>query len=350
MMGSLLSLQNVGMTYPSRGGKPPFQALKDFNLEISEDKPSIIAIAGESGSGKTTLGRLVLGMIGASEGRMAYRGQTPEEMSRDQRRDFRREVQAIFQDPFSVFNPFYKVDHLLHMPLKTFGIARGRGEADALIAEALSRVGLRPEQVLGRYPHQLSGGQRQRIAVARALAANPSVLLADEPTSALDPETTGSVLTVLDRARAELGVTVLVVTHDMGVVRKICDDVAVLEQGRVVEHGKVLDLVNDAASRTSSALLPAVDLNPINESNYDRVADVVLVGFAAVGALLPEAAHRFGVELNIVGGGLTRLGETPVARFRLGLNGERSDSALEWIGEAGGAVQRSLKGPQGVAA
>ncbi len=176
------------------------------------------------------------------------------------------------------------------------------------------------------------------------------MLLADEPTSALDPETTGSVLTVLDRARAELGVTVLVVTHDMAVVRRICDDVAVLEHGRVVEHGRVLDLVSDANSRTAATLLPEVDQSAGVAGNHDRVADVVLVGFAAVGALLPEAASRFDVQLALLGGGLTRLGETPVARFRVGLTGERADSALEWISDTGAVVVRTPKGPQGVAA
>jgi D-methionine transport system ATP-binding protein len=306
------------------------RAVNGVNLRVY--KGETLGIVGESGCGKSTVARLLLGLEQPTSGDIYISGQ----------------AQMVFQDPASSFNPKMTIGAIVEEPL----MVKGQGskvERAQKVRQLISQVGLDPSYA-ERYPHQLSGGQRQRIAVARALAANPSVLLADEPTSALDPETTGSVLTVLDRARAELGVTVLVVTHDMGVVRKICDDVAVLEQGRVVEHGKVLDLVGDASSRTSSALLPAVDLNPINESSYDRVADVVLVGFAAVGALLPEASHRFGVELNIVGGGLTRLGETPVARFRLGLNGERSDSALEWIGEAGGAVQRSLKGPQGVAA
>jgi D-methionine transport system ATP-binding protein len=232
------------------------------------------------------------------------------------------------------------------LPLETAGvdgpIRRRR------VGELLDLVGLTDKAA--SYPDQLSSGQRQRIAVARALAANPSVLLADEPTSALDPETTGSVLTVLDRARSELGVTVVVVTHDMAVVRRICDDVAVLDGGRIVENGKLLDLVSSVDSWTADALLPALDHGDGLVSKHDRVADVVLIGFAAVGALLPEAANRFGVDLAVLGGGLTRLAETPVARFRLGITGERADSALEWISEAGALVRRTPKGPQGVAA
>ncbi|MCC5697324.1 LpqB family beta-propeller domain-containing protein, partial [Klebsiella pneumoniae] len=135
------------------------------------------------------------------------------------------------------------------------------------VAELLDLVGLTSKASV--YPDQLSGGQRQRIAIARALAAKPSVLLADEPTSALDPATTDSVLAVLDRARSELGVTVLIVTHDMAVVRRIADDVAVLEDGQIVENGKVLDLVAEPGSRVSSALLPEKkDLRPSDVQQY----------------------------------------------------------------------------------
>jgi ABC-type oligopeptide transport system ATPase subunit len=243
MMGSLLSLQNVGVTYLSRGGKPPFQALKDFNLEISEEKPSIVAIAGESGSGKTTLGRLVLGMIGRSEGRMAYRGQVPEQMSHAQRRDFRREVQAIFQDPFSVFNPFYKVDHLLHMPLKTFGIAKARAEADQMIEEALSRVGLRSDQVLGRFPHQLSGGQRQRIAVARSLMLRPKLIVADEPVSMIDASLRATILNRISALRDELGISIIYITHDLATARQVSDELYILYRGETVEHGPAEEVI-----------------------------------------------------------------------------------------------------------
>ena len=163
------------------------------------------------------------------------------------------------------------------------------------------------------------------------------MLLADEPTSALDPATTDSVLAVLDRARSELGVTVLIVTHDMAVVRRIADDVAVLEDGQIVENGKVLDLVAEPGSRVSSALLPETDQ-----------AD--LVGFAAVGALLPEASSRFGVELSILGGGLTRLGDTPVAKFKIGLTGERSEAALKWMIERDAHVRRAPVCVDGAAA
>jgi D-methionine transport system ATP-binding protein len=164
------------------------------------------------------------------------------------------------------------------------------------------------------------------------------VLLADEPTSALDPATTASVLDVLDRARAELGVTVLVVTHDMDVVRRICSSVAVLDRGRIVEHGAVLDLVTRPGSRIAAALLPGVDQVPVAAD--DRlVADVVLTGEAASGSLLSGTAARLGVELALLGGGFADLAGVPVARWRVGLRGGRAGEVLDALVHAGVPVE-----------
>ncbi|KAA2252923.1 ATP-binding cassette domain-containing protein [Solihabitans fulvus] len=336
----MITVENLTKSFSGRTGA--VVALDGVTLEVAAG--TVCGVVGPSGSGKSTLARCVALLERPDSGAIRVDGTDLVSLGGSALRAARRQIGVVPQGD-SLLRQRTAAGNVA-LPLESAGVPGPQRRTR--VGELLDLVGLTDKA--GSYPDQLSGGQRQRIAVARALAANPSVLLADEPTSALDPETTGSVLTVLDRARAELGVTVLVVTHDMGVVRRICDDVAVLDHGRVIEHGKVLDLVADAGSRTSGSLLPSVDQNPEAESKYDRVADVVLVGFAAVGALLPEAASRFGVELGLLGGGLTRLGETPVARFRVGLTGERSDSALEWISEAGAAVQRKPKGPQGVAA
>ena len=176
------------------------------------------------------------------------------------------------------------------------------------------------------------------------------MLLADEPTAGLDPEAQVGVLTALDRARAELGVTVLLTTEDPAVVRRVCDDVALLDEGRLVASGAALEIATDPGNPLAQALLPVIDVTPGAGALYDRVADVVLIGFAAVGALLPEASSRFGTELSVIGGGLVRFGDTPVARFRVGVSGGRADAALTWIAEHGGVVTQALAGPQGVAA
>jgi ABC-type glutathione transport system ATPase component len=238
MSDALLDLDAISVSYPSRKWKaPPFLALDRFSLRIEADRPRIIAIVGESGSGKTTLARVVLGMLPPTGGRMNYAGKSITQMSKPQRASFRREVQAIFQDPFAIFNPFYPVDHLLEMPLRIFGIAKSRAEERDMIETALERVGLRPEQVLGRHPHQLSGGQRQRIVVARSLMLRPRLIVADEPVSMIDASLRANVLSQIQALRDDLGVSIIYITHDIATARQVSDEVFVLNQGKTVESG-----------------------------------------------------------------------------------------------------------------
>src|SRR6201989_244808 len=168
-MADLLELKHVSKVY-QRGliSTHANIALQDISLTLKEDEPTILTVAGESGSGKTTLAMLLLGFITPTTGEIIYRGRNIASLEGKERMAYRREVQAVFQDPFAVFNPFYTVDHLLTVPIDRFGLAKGKAEARKKMDEALNAVGLRPEDVLGRFPHQLSGGQRQRINVARA--------------------------------------------------------------------------------------------------------------------------------------------------------------------------------------
>jgi len=234
----LLDLDRVSVSYKSRNFKaPPFLALDGFTLRIAQDRPKIVAIVGESGSGKTTLARVVLGMLAPTQGQMRYAGQALDAMARPDRAAFRREVQAIFQDPFSIFNPFYPVDHLLEMPLRIFRLAKSRAEEQAMIASALQRVGLTPGQVLGRHPHQLSGGQRQRIVVARCLMLRPRLIVADEPVSMIDASLRANVLAQIQALRDELGISIIYITHDIATARQVSDEVFVLHRGKTVESG-----------------------------------------------------------------------------------------------------------------
>lgn len=255
-------LELIGISIVFGRGRKRFVALDDVSITIEADRPKIITVAGESGSGKTTLGRVALGILPPDEGKVIYRGREFGSMSGQERKVFRREVQAIFQDPFSVFNPFYTIDHLLRMPLKSFGIAKTREEADGVIAEALGRVGLRPEQVLGHYPHQLSGGQRQRIVVARSLMLRPRLIVADEPVSMIDASLRANILDRLRALRDEFGISIIYITHDLATARQVSDEVHILYRGKDVESGDaaaVIGAPNHAYTRLLMSSIPRPD-------------------------------------------------------------------------------------------
>jgi peptide/nickel transport system ATP-binding protein len=190
-------------------------ALRGVDLKLPTDAPEILAVVGESGSGKTTLTRLLLGLLAPTRGRVLWRGRDLAALDPAARREFRRSVQAVFQDPFGAYNPAYRVDRMLALPARRFGLAESEGEARALAEAALSAVGLRPAETLGRFPHQLSGGQRQRLMVARAVMLRPRVLVADEPVSMVDASLRATILESLWRLRREAGLSLVYVTHDL---------------------------------------------------------------------------------------------------------------------------------------
>jgi oligopeptide/dipeptide ABC transporter ATP-binding protein len=229
-------------------------ALRPFSLILEEGRASITAVVGESGSGKTTLARVLLGLLRPTAGRVAYRGQDLLQMSRGQRRTFRREVQAVFQDPYEVYNPFYRVDHVLTVPVAKFGLAASRAEARARIERALRAVGLRPDETLGRFPHELSGGQRQRVMVARALLLEPRVILADEPVSMVDASLRATILGALRQMTLDLRIPVVYITHDLATAYQIAENIVVLYRGAVVEAGDV-ELVVKAPRHPYTQLL-----------------------------------------------------------------------------------------------
>lgn len=339
----MITIENLTKTFANGSGT--LRALDGVSLEVPAG--GVCGVVGASGAGKSTLARCLALLEKPEQGAIRVDGTDLASLDGKALRDARRQIGVVQQGDSLLRQRTAAGNVALPLEAARMSAPQRRDRVN----ELLDLVGLTDKASV--YPDQLSGGQRQRIAIARALAAKPAVLLADEPTSALDPGTTDSVLTVLDRVRSELGVTVVVVTHDMAVVRRIADDVAVLEDGRIVEHGGVLDLVSDPNSRIGTTLLPETNqADSIKSviSRHDVVAEVVLVGFAAVGALLPEASNRFDVGLDILGGGLTRLGDTPVAKFRIGISGERSESALKWMVERDAHVRRTPVSVDGVAA
>jgi peptide/nickel transport system ATP-binding protein len=245
MGDALLEIRNATKVYGggflSRGER--VVALQDFNLSIHERPATITAIAGESGSGKTTIASAVLGFLQLSSGEILYQGTDIGAMSRQQRLAYRRQVQAVFQDPYESYNPFYRVKHIFDMPIRHLGLAeRGQNEA-ALIEDALRTVGLRGGEILEKHPHQLSGGQRQRIMVARACMLRPKLIVADEPVSAVDASLRASILDVMMRLRDESNISFLYITHDLSTAYQVCDDICVLYQGIVAERGRAVDVI-----------------------------------------------------------------------------------------------------------
>jgi peptide/nickel transport system ATP-binding protein len=245
-MASILELRNVTKVYTTGFLRESTTlALDGFSLAIGGERPSITALAGESGSGKTTAGLLLLGFLAPTKGEIHFKGKDLHRMSRREWRAFRREVQAIFQDPFSAYNPFYRVDHILEASMIRFQIAESRAQRRDLMEEALLGVGLRPEEVLGRYPHQLSGGQRQRVIVARALILSPQLIIADEPVSMVDASLRATILESLRRLNRDLKISILYITHDLTTAYHISDDIVVLYQGSVTEAGDVELVIKD---------------------------------------------------------------------------------------------------------
>ena len=259
---SLLELRNVSQNFPSG----PFwnreynHAVNDVSFTL-DDKPALItAVAGESGSGKTTLGRIMLGFQRPTSGQVLFAGRNVGDMSGREHKQYRRQVQAIFQDPFSVYNPFYKVDHIFTVAIARFGLASSRDEARHLIEEAIIGVGLRPSETLGRYPHQLSGGQRQRVMVARSLLLKPQVIIADEPVSMVDASLRATILETLRTLNHELGIAILYITHDLTTAYQVADNIMIMYRGHVVEAGDVEHVINDPKHPYTRLLVQSIPM------------------------------------------------------------------------------------------
>jgi peptide/nickel transport system ATP-binding protein len=243
----LLEVRNVTQVYGGgflKGGKEAV-ALRDFSLVVPEEPATITTIAGESGSGKSTLASAILGFITPTSGEVLYRGQNISQMNKRERLGYRQEVQAIFQDPYEVYNPFYRIRHTFDQVIRRFKLAGAKGDARDRIEEALKLVGLRGDEVLEKYPHQLSGGQRQRIMIARAYLLSPRLMVADEPVSMVDASLRAMILDIMMRMRDEYGISFLYITHDLSTAYQIGDEIFILYSGTIAERGETTRVIND---------------------------------------------------------------------------------------------------------
>ena len=275
MTQPLLEIRNATKIY--RGGflRPGQQlvAVQDFNLTIPEKPSTITAIAGESGSGKTTLANLILGFISPTSGQIVYRGRDISAMSPQEKLQYTRQVQAVFQDPYAVYNPFYRVKHIFDLVVKNFKLAPNEHAARELIEEALKMVGMRGEEVLEKYPHQLSGGQRQRMMVARAYLLKPSLIVADEPVSMVDASLRAMILDIMLKLREQQNISFLYITHDLSTAYQVCDDIYILYQGSIAEKGDTVRVIENPKHPYVQMLIESI---PVPDPNQKWDTDVTL--------------------------------------------------------------------------
>mgnify|MGYP001816503787 FL=1 len=263
----LLRFDNVRKDYGA------VTALHSMSFQLQGDTPQIISIVGQSGSGKSTMGSIMLGFNPPSQGRVLFEGQDVAKMSSAQSLDFRKNVQAVFQDPYACFNPFYRVNHALKFPFKRFGLAKSDAHTQTAMQEACAAVGLDPDLVLNRYPHQLSGGQRQRLVVARALMLSPKLLIADEPVSMVDASLRASILSNIYDLKDKYGVSILYITHDLATAYHVSDYVMVLFKGHVVEAGPPKDVIGAPQHPYTKLLIDSIPWPDLERSWGDGRQD-----------------------------------------------------------------------------
>lgn len=271
---ALLNVENLSLSLPDRTvrrglrSRPMVDIL--HNVSFTLDRGAALGLVGESGSGKTSLGRTLLRLYEPTGGRIRFDGIDITHLGESELRPMRARMQIIFQDPLSALNPRHRIGTIITKPLIAFGQAQGRAARRQQARTLLSHVGLPPEFV-DRFPHELSGGQRQRVGIARAIALNPSLVVADEIVSGLDVSSQAQILALLRRLRQELGLALIFISHDLSVVRVLCDQVMVLQAGQVVEHGPCADVFAAPRHPYTRQLMAAAPLPDVDPDWIDRV-------------------------------------------------------------------------------
>ena len=270
---SLLTIEHATKIYKVSSGflgeEKKVRALNDFSIVIPEKPASITTIAGESGSGKTTIANLVLGFTSITSGRIKFLGKDLSEMSSEELFNYRKNVQAVFQDPFGVYNPFYKIRHIFDLVIKHFKLAATKSDATNLIEDSLGVVGLKGDDVLDKFPHQLSGGQRQRMMMARAYMIKPRIIVADEPVSMVDASLRAGIIDVMLKMRDEDGINFLYITHDLATAYQIGNQIYILYRGDVVQSGDTVDVINNPKHPYVQLLVDSVP-PPFYDENWSK--------------------------------------------------------------------------------
>ncbi|HLV16215.1 MAG TPA: methionine ABC transporter ATP-binding protein [Pseudomonas sp.] len=321
----MIEFQRVQKTYRVAGRDVPALQATDLRVAAGE----VFGLIGHSGAGKSTLLRLINRLENPTGGRIIVDGEDITALDADGLRRFRRRVGMIFQH-FNLLSSRTVADNVA-LPLRLAG-ELSVADIDRRVAELLRRVGL--EDHARKYPAQLSGGQKQRVGIARALATDPKILLCDEATSALDPQTTAQVLQLLGEINRELGLTIVLITHEMDVIRRVCDRVAVMDAGRIVEQGTVAQVFLHPTHPTTRRFV-LEDESIDEQAQYEDFANVpgrilrlTFQGEATYRPLLGTVARETGVDYSILAGRIDRIKDTPYGQLTLALTGGDVDAAL----------------------
>ena len=286
MSDKLIEVKNLKVHYPIRSGF--FNRITDYvyavdGVDLAFEEGKTYGLVGESGSGKSTIGKAIIGLEKITDGQIFYKGEEVSQQARKRRSEYRQNVQMIFQDAMSSFNPKRRISDIMSEPLRNFTNMTAEEEKRRSI-ELLEIVGM-SEDALYKYPHQFSGGQRQRIGVARAVALNPKLVIADEPVSALDLSVQAQVLNFMKRIQDEFNVSYLFISHDLGVVKHMCDEIAIMYRGRFTEYGERSEIYDDPQHIYTRRLLSAIpQVDPNKREENKRMRQVVEDEFHADGA------------------------------------------------------------------
>ena len=326
----MISLRDVHKVYRLRSGKE-VRALDGLSLDVAAG--SIHGIVGTSGAGKSTLVRCLTSLERPTSGHVSVAGQDMTALSPGQLREARRRIGMVFQHA-NLLDQRTTAQNIAY-PLALAGVPGGRRHP--IVRRMLDLVGLADRGT--SYPSQLSGGQKQRVGIARALADDPAVLLCDEPTSALDPETTRSILDLIKNVRDTLGLTVIIITHEMSVVRQVCDSVSLLEAGQIVESGRLEDIVLDVGSRLSREIVPFPKVPEAAVAHGESVIDVSITahpGQPAAVALMSMVAELGG---DIAAGVFETIGQAQIGRLAVTVPGSDTEQAVSTLRHAGIAAE-----------
>ncbi|AJG99953.1 methionine ABC transporter ATP-binding protein [Clostridium beijerinckii] len=320
----MIELKNIQKIFNKKGAK--VEALKGVNLQV--DKGDIFGVIGFSGAGKSTLIRMVNYLEQPTSGEVIVDNKNLGKLTTKELREVRKQIGMIFQH----FNLLESKNVFENVAIPLVLNHRPKDEIESRVNELLEFVGL--EDKAKAYPSELSGGQKQRIGIARALATNPLILLCDEATSALDPQTTGSILQLLKKINREYNITILMITHEMAVIREVCNKVAVMENGEIIEQGNLLEVFGNPKEQTTKNFVktvvhdevPQVILDEINsEDENSKVLKLKFIGENSKKAILAEACSEFNVQPNILFANVTELQGNILGNLIVELKGEKED-------------------------